>query len=55
MPYCAGGCWKNFTYCLKIPIGYKQMNIVNLEMVNIVLAVKCLLKHFVCCGVIKRF
>ena len=35
-----GGCWMNFVYTLPIPLGYKNMGIVQLEMINIVLALK---------------
>ena len=35
-----GGCWKNFVYHLTIPLGYKQMGIVHLEMINIFVALK---------------
>ena len=35
-----GGRFESFVYSLQIPRGYRDMNIVHLEMVNIVLAVK---------------
>ena len=35
-----GGDWKNFVYQLNIPLGYRQMGIVHLEMINIVVTLK---------------
>ena len=35
-----GGCWKNLIYQLPIPLGYKAMRIVHLEMINILVATK---------------
>ena len=35
-----GGCWKNFVYHLPIPLGYKEMGIVHLEMINVLVALK---------------
>ena len=35
-----GGCWKNFVYHLPIPLGYKQMRGVHLEVINIFVALK---------------
>ena len=35
-----GGAWKNFVYQMSIPLGYRQMGIVHLEMINIVVALK---------------
>ena len=35
-----GGCWKNLIYHLPIPLGYKSMGIVHLEMINILVATK---------------
>ena len=39
-----GGYLKNLVYHLPIPVGYKQLNIVHLEMVNIFLAVRLFAK-----------
>ena len=35
-----GGCWKNLSYNLPIPLGYKAMGKVHLEMINILVATK---------------
>ena len=35
-----GGCYKNFVYTIPVPIGFKNYNIVQLEMLNVVVALK---------------
>ena len=41
-----GGCWKNFVYNLPIPLGYRNMNIVHLEMLNIFLSLNLFKNHW---------
>ena len=40
-----GGRWKNFVYHLPLPRGFRNLDIVHLEMINIVLALK-IFSHF---------
>ena len=41
-----GGCWCNFVYHLPIPLGFMNWSIVQLEMVNILLAVRLFQAHW---------
>ena len=42
-----GGRWENFVYHLPIPRGFRNLDIVHLEMVNIVLALHLFAQHWV--------
>ena len=35
-----GGCFNNYVYSLPIPLGFKNYNIVQLEMINVMVALK---------------
>ena len=37
-----GGCWGNMVYYLPIPLGFKSLDIVHIEMANILVADKIL-------------
>ena len=41
-----GGVWTNMVYHIPIPLGFKGLNIVHLEMVNILVAVKLFCTHW---------
>ena len=41
-----GGVWQNMVYHMPIPLGFKGLNIVHLEMLNILVAVKLFCVHW---------
>ena len=43
---CLGGVWQNMVYHMSIPLGFKGLNIVHLERLNILVAVKLFCTHW---------